>query len=288
VYTYNGKTWSKPDRIDPPTTTNSAPRIYSVSCPSPSFCVATDIMGNLFTYDGQSWSGATNLDSTGVVGPDSCGLSCPGLSVSCFSPSFCVVVGIDGHVFVYNGKKWSGPKSLPNSVLLTGVACPSPKFCVAISKGYVNTLEGIFTYSRKWSSLNQIDGGRLLNSVSCPSTRFCVGVDETQSVLYQHRSWSTQGTLDGYNQGNGLDSLSCPSVTFCVAGDIAGNVTTYDPTTFTISQQEPIDTQSDLNVYLRVSCPTPTFCAAADFFGNVFIGTPPTSQIRRVGPMGRR
>src|SRR5580692_3605399 len=70
----------------------------SVSCPSPSFCMAVLESGYAATYDGTRWSRPTRLSSSAGE-PD---------SVSCPTVSFCLVVDArDSSAFVFNGSTWS-------------------------------------------------------------------------------------------------------------------------------------------------------------------------------------
>src|SRR5450755_4021428 len=60
---YDGSLWSVPVSIDP-----SGDGLPSVSCPSASFCVAVDNIGNVLTYDGSSWSAPSVIDSSNGEG----------------------------------------------------------------------------------------------------------------------------------------------------------------------------------------------------------------------------
>ena len=92
--TFNGIRWSA-------TGIPKASLLYSVSCSSVSFCLAVDADGNALTYNGTSWSAATNV----AEGPD--GLLIPLNSVSCVSETFCVAVTNLGAAFTYNGTTWT-------------------------------------------------------------------------------------------------------------------------------------------------------------------------------------
>jgi len=52
---YNGSTMSAPTSID-----DAA--LYSVSCPTATFCAAVDDNGNAIVYNGSSWSAPTAID----------------------------------------------------------------------------------------------------------------------------------------------------------------------------------------------------------------------------------
>lgn len=84
VTTYNGTKWSPPESI-------SEVYMESVSCTSPSHCVAGDDLGYVYGWNGQRWSSAT------AVSPDA-GLS----SMSCIGTTFCVAVDTNGDAVFYD------------------------------------------------------------------------------------------------------------------------------------------------------------------------------------------
>ena len=119
--------------------------LYSVSCVSVSFCVATGSYNNGSAYqtlvehwDGVSWTVVTSPN----VGTNTNGLR----SVSCVSVSFCVATGAyDGVLPVqtlvehWDGASWAVVSS-PNdgtTSLLYSVSCVSATECVAV--GFTNT-----------------------------------------------------------------------------------------------------------------------------------------------------
>lgn len=149
---YNGTSWSSPDDI-------ANFDIYSVSCPSSSFCVAVGNNGDVVTYNGTSWSGPVNIDGSTIL-----------WSVSCPSSSFCVAGDYSGDILTYNGTSWSSPDNVDGTNTIMSVSCPSSSFCVAVDSG-----GDALTYNgTSWSSPEDVDGGKLMISVSCFSTDFCM------------------------------------------------------------------------------------------------------------------
>ena len=120
--------------------------LYSVSCVSVSFCVATGFYDNgsahqklVEHWDGVSW--------TVVPSPNVGVIANLLLSVSCVSASECVAVGYTytGSAYatmamVWNGSVWSvvtSPNAGTNSDVLRSVSCVSATECVAV--GFTNT-----------------------------------------------------------------------------------------------------------------------------------------------------
>jgi hypothetical protein len=275
--------WSSGTLIDA-----SGGGLLSVSCPTASFCVAVDVDGYAFTYNGSSWSSAEPIDT----GHAYLEVSCPTASfcvvvdeagyaltynsgswstaeaidvghdltsVSCPTASFCATVGNDGGSFVtYNGSSWSTPASPDVFYSLESVSCPTASFCVAVD----NDGNALTYNSGTWSSPDSIDT-HWFSSVSCPTASFCVAVDEYGNAFtYNSGSWSKADDIDGTYE---LDSVSCPTASSCVAVDNNGNAFTYNGSSW--SSPDSIDAGNHLS---SVSCPTASFCAAVDLTGKVF------------------
>jgi hypothetical protein len=88
---YDGTQWSLPVDID------AANYIAAISCPSAGFCAAVDGLlpagfgtgtesGQVFLYNGLTWSAARNIDGAGIL-----------QSISCPTKSFCVAVDQGGN-----------------------------------------------------------------------------------------------------------------------------------------------------------------------------------------------
>jgi hypothetical protein len=100
--TFNGKSWSGPNSVDPNSvTTGNGSGLTAVSCPSSTFCVAVDGGGDAVTFDGTRWSEPEPIDP-------SLGLT----SVSCSYSSFCVALDDIGDALTYNGQNWSSPRPI--------------------------------------------------------------------------------------------------------------------------------------------------------------------------------
>lgn len=203
AFAFDGSSWSSGDSIDP------GYRLHSISCASPTFCVAGAAV-NVLNYDGASWSSGQSIDPG-----NSSGQGLP--SVSCPASSFCVAVDAAGNAFVFNGSTWTTAHPLNAGVELTSVSCPTTTFCAAVdANGNVYSYDGT-----EWSSGDAIDSGVELTSVSCPATTFCAAVDASGNVeTFNGTTWGAPQAID---TGGDLTSISCPSTTFCVAVDSEGN-----------------------------------------------------------------
>jgi len=285
AFIYNGSSWSSPEEIDP------GNQLFSVSCPTASFCVAVDNWGNVLTYNGSSWSAPDQLSGGGFFSVscpstsfctamgyngdvltyngtswsssdeiDSSGGALSSVSISCASSSFCAVVDGDGNALTYNGSSWSSLDHIDASGSLDSVSCPSASFCAAVDSG-----SNAFIYNgSSWSSADSIDAGGILSSVSCWAASSCVAVAQLgKAFIYSGSSWSSPKSFDA---GDSPSSVSCPSASFCAAVDYEGNALTYNGS----SWSSPDEIDPSAGSVVSVSCPTASFCAAVDDAGNIF------------------
>ena len=171
--------------------------LYSVSCVSVSFCVATGSYSNgnenqtlVEHWDGVSWT----VVSSPNVGTNTNGLR----SVSCVSVSFCVATGsytiagsaVQTLVQHWDGVSWtvvSSPNVGTNTNGLRSVSCVSVSFCVATGS-YTIAGSAVQTLVQHWDGVSWTvvsspnDGTTsLLYSVSCVSATECVAVGFTNT-----------------------------------------------------------------------------------------------------------
>jgi hypothetical protein len=224
--------------------------IASVSCSTATQCVAVDVAGFEFSYDGTSWGSTTQIDVHGAT------------AVSCPTATFCGVDDPAGFALTSSngGTSWTTPTLVDTSgIAIKSVSCPTTTFCVA-----VDALGNVMVDADgTWSAPSSIDTNTL-SGVSCASTTFCVAVDLSgKAFTYNGTTWSQTGT-----DPHQLSSVSCttrPSI-FCAGVDNDGNVfTTTTGTSWTLTNE---DGALDLT---SVSCPTASFCAAVDGSGNALI-----------------
>ena len=185
--------WSQGSRIDP-----LLGELTSISCPTPTFCIAVDATGNVLTYAAGEWSAPLSIDSGGFL-----------TSVSCATASSCEAVDTAGNVFSYDGT-WSSPDSIDPGNELVSISCVpgvTGSFCIAAdSPGNVFSLT-----AGSWSKADAIDPTNGLQAVSCATPSFCVAADGYGYVLsFNGSSWSS--TPDGIDTSVGdLQSISCPT-----------------------------------------------------------------------------
>ncbi len=256
--------WTSPKTIDP------GNQLSPPSCPSESFCVAVDSVGNVLTYDGSNWSSPTRIDPPRVV--DGVEYPKPLTAVSCASTSFCMAVDEEGEALTYNGGGWSAPREAASETdELVSVSCPSESFCVTVSyQGNVVIYE-----NGSWSKPSLLDqhgnwqyGG--LVSVSCGSPSFCLAVDGVGDAwTYNGSSWSEE-----LSRFDGLYGSYKPAILSC-AGQrclLANNALTFDDTTLVKSEFVSLG-----GVYAgaygtidSVTCPSESYCGLVVGEGDLF------------------
>lgn len=130
VYTFNGLTWSSGVEVD----TNPLEQPAAVSCGinpvdiGPQFCGLADETsggGDVSTFNGSSWSPATNISGDGFGS-----ISCSGL------PDYCVAIDGSGDAASFNGTSWSAPQPLDSGTSQSlqtnlSLSCGEDTFCVA-------------------------------------------------------------------------------------------------------------------------------------------------------------
>jgi hypothetical protein len=116
---YTGGIWSAPVTIEsghppinaPPATAKLGPLLGTVSCASPTFCMAGDDAGRMFTFDGKHWTGPILVDRAGIG------------DVSCATVSFCGAVDDSGDALIWHGSSWSAPEVPSGGPQLVAITC---------------------------------------------------------------------------------------------------------------------------------------------------------------------
>ena len=184
---FNGSSWSAPIPIPDPN------GLDGLSCPTSTFCAATDAWGSVITFNGSSWSAPVSVDGPGSEYEG--GLP----SLSCPTTSFCMGVDTRADTATYNGSSWSQPTTLLAGDYLNSVSCPTATWCMAIGDQGID---------------------------SAPSDRVSGGAG--LAFTYRNGVWSKPVGIDDENSG--MEAVSCPTTSFCMASDRDGRVLTYHGT----------------------------------------------------------
>ena len=132
--TFNGSSWSAPASIDPA-------ELFSVSCPSVSFCAAVGENAAV-TYNGSSWSSPVDIDPNTLI------------SVSCASSSFCAATDFKGNAVTYTVSAKAdqtisvtthGPASAVSGTSFTVAATAPGGAVVYSSSGVCSNVGAMFT-----------------------------------------------------------------------------------------------------------------------------------------------
>ena len=248
--TWGGSTWSSPADIGQLTDLYGSP---SVSCPTPTFCMAAEIdndgIGQDSTWNGLDWSPPVNTPYQAQGG------------VECATPTSCVIVNLGLQMMTWNGSTWSTSSNSGGYVNDVGfiASCPLASFCVILSgNGQAYTWDG----SSLSSPVEMDPPFGYLRSVSCPTSTFCAAVDQNgNAVTWNGVTWSYPVSVDP--DYSALFAVSCASATFCMAATT--DAFTWDGSTWS----GPINLSA--NDITALACLTSTFCAAVDDAGNAYI-----------------
>ena len=181
TYLYSAGSWTEASA-----TTSDAPSY--LSCASLNFCAAADENGNLFIFNGTSWSVQTGVlpshPQTNYVS-----------SVSCPSAGFCMGVDTFGDAVSYEDGGWSvapiGAEEHGFTQVVTSVSCATASFCVGVNSAGTTAVYENSEWTQiapMGSSFFGLDSG---SSVSCPTTSFCVGMDGAGLVQYLYPDATT-------------------------------------------------------------------------------------------------
>jgi hypothetical protein len=169
--TYNGTTWTKPERIDQDFPLND------VSCGTSTHCVAVDGGRRIAQLRDGHWSDPEAIDSA------------PLTTISCVGLDFCVAIDLGGRAVALTSSGWSQPSaidSLANAPI--EVSCPQRDKCVVVdSPGRMLLLTGHGWTAPQFPEVSSESFVNSLVDVSCPvgQTRFCAAVDSSGD------SWTT-------------------------------------------------------------------------------------------------
>ena len=202
----------------------------ALSCPSVSFCVATDVGGVLTSRDpaggASAWSRSawskTSIIAYGTV-----------WSISCPSVSLCVAVDTQATQdnILTSTHPTGGARTWTERPIDQGnfgaISCPSVSLCIAAAGGSILTSTDPTGGASAWMK-TPIDPGSDVMTISCPSASRCVAVDTRGNILTSTNPAGGMGAWSkaSVDQGRSLTSISCPSISLCVAGDQNGNILT--------------------------------------------------------------
>jgi hypothetical protein len=128
--------------------------------------VAVSASGNVFTYDGTSWSG-----------PDAADTGHDLVSVSCPTTSFCMAVDTSGQAAEHSDGLWG---LQPIGRATVAVSCPSAGSCLAIGRSgetarFANGL---------WTPEPAAHPGAAISALSCAAMTACVATDQANNALF--------------------------------------------------------------------------------------------------------
>lgn len=272
--TFDGTHWSASATVDPQAA------LLETSCPTPTFCGALDVFGGVLLFNGVTW--------TSPASP------APNVSlqdISCPRSSFCAAVGSsspvpsgerEGVALTFNGVSWSAPTLVGQNTYLVSVDCTSANFCMAVG-GALSTAAvqsvpsappaiALAFDGSQWNAPEKPSNAFDLAHVSCTTAALCIASAGASNgglapgdgnvLYYRGGSWSAAQRVDA----TALSGLSCVPSGVCVAIDQAGDVLTYDDSTWAAPLAVP-----NSHLLISVDCTSSSFCMALDKEGHAFV-----------------
>ena len=251
---YNGTTWTVQASPNPAGTAESL--LSHVSCTATNAC---DAVGQELTsakayvtlaeqWNGGAWSVVATPNAAGAVGSYLRG-------VSCVSATTCTATGGDnnssGTQFTLAEQyapppalalSWSAPTELTGveQTAMRAMTCISATECVTVGDGGMEaTFNPIATaglHAKKLSTTG-VTGVPNFVAVACPSATQCTAMGGQADMVTFNPS--TLALIKAKNiehpSAVGMDDVACASTSLCVAGDEAGYMFAFDPTTGVLS-----------------------------------------------------
>jgi hypothetical protein len=168
-WVYSNGSWTPGPLVNTQVATDFG--VNSLSCGAPGWCVGVG-GGNAFTFSNGKWAPLVQLDPNNNFTDDAMAVSCP-------TTNFCLAVGSDGFVDIYQNGRWAPETSLDPLDSLTAVSCATAAWCMAVDNhGFT------FLYSKgSWSATRvQIAD---FQAISCPATGYCWALD-TSGRVYRY------------------------------------------------------------------------------------------------------
>ena len=240
-----------------PSANSTFSQLYSVSCTTPTACMAVGSSGTgplAERWDGSEWSIVPAPSSPGELS-----------SISCSSETSCKAVG-GALIESWNGSTWSVDQmpSISGRTILKGVSCVTAADCTAV--GETISSSTILPLVESWNgtvwavvSIPIKSGTASLNSVSCTTVIMCVAVGsrhESEEIFAE--SWNgSNWKIDTVPVVSGaFSSVSCATSWSCVAvGSRYGETTAlWNGNAWTISSANRSFPVGD------ISCPSANSC----------------------------
>jgi hypothetical protein len=250
-----------------------------VSCPTSSFCVAIDEVGN--TYVSTDPTGGTGAWLESEINIQ----TYPGLeSISCASRSLCGALDITGEALTTTTP--AGVPPLWGSVKISatkqadhyGISCASGarlSLCAAVESDHELALSADpRTAPASWQVAKT--PSKALNDVTCPTASLCVAAGDSALLLLSHtptvlRSW-TPFTL-AQAHGAEFTSIVCHGGSLCLASTDFGQAALSTAPSATASAWQ-WQGQIDLASITALACPTARLCFVGDSNNQIVIGRP--------------
>jgi hypothetical protein len=196
------------------------PQLDSVTCPSASFCAASDAIGNILASTNPIAAAAwtlVNVDPQGNFG-----------YVNCPTANLCVKFDDYSNSVMVSRDPTGGPAAWATVTVtpvgVAGISCGSVARCVAYDDGG-DVIASRNPGATPWNSISLDPGKNLM--VNCAGGRVCIATDSQGTAFTSTnpaigRSGWTRAPIDRLP----LTSASCPTQGLCVAGDIYGRLIT--------------------------------------------------------------
>lgn len=237
--------------------------ITTSSCASASDCLAGDAGGNVYVFNGTSWTFNYHLPGNVPFGVKA--ISCNEVTAT----MSCMILDYFGNQFWYQNGAWSQPLAGANATSTVAAAsCSAVPNCLVLDQNFVAARFTSFTDD----TTTTLPSGDLANAspvaASCVATLSrCVVVDSDgyAYISPSGTTWTKTSLFISDPSNEIATAISCPTATFCAATDDGGNVYLLNNS----SWGHAVSVSS--TAFTGISCVSSYRCVAVDRSGDAYL-----------------
>ncbi len=229
-------------------------RLIGVSCPDQTHCVAIDSADEERTFNPQTTTGPSSIQTVDATTNELTALTCP-------SSTQCLAFDNIGQQMSTNPQAVSTPTTSdvdPAGNAIVAATCPSSTQCVA-----VDNAGDVVSFAPGQAGIpTAIDAAKDLAGIACPSQ--CVSGDATGHI-HSFAPTGAGATSTLIDAQAAYSAVACPETSQCTAMDNFGDEATFDPGSAAPAPATAIDPNAD--VVYGIACPAVIQCTAVDDLG---------------------
>jgi hypothetical protein len=237
--------------------------VTTSSCGNATSCLAGDAAGNIYLYNGTSWTLQQKLIAGVPFGVK---------AISCNESSNqldCIILDNNGDQYWYFNGTTSQP--INGSVTTTTVAaasCSAAPYCLVVDQNFVaDHFTSLNSYSAATLPSSDVAGASPVAASCVADLSRCVVIDSDgyAYISVAGGAWTKTSRFVGDPANETASAISCPTANFCAAADDFGNAYFLNGTTW--SKAHFVGGAG----FRAISCSSSYRCVAVDSGGDAFL-----------------